>query len=190
MTTFRKLMPKRRTALAGGALLLTLAAAVTAVHAHDRGVAMAGMGHHGGMGAPMAMMGGPGVGLPMAGPMLERMLDGVAATPEQRSQIRAIAEAAATDLRALHDRGRALRQQGLQLFAQPSVDAAAAEAQRQTMMQHADQVSRRMTQAMLDVARVLTPEQRAQLVERLGQRREMMERHRRERMQLDGAPRS
>ena len=42
-----------------------------------------------------------------------------------------------------------------------------------------------MMQAMLEVSRVLTPEQRAQLAERMKQRREMMERHRRERRALE-----
>jgi Spy/CpxP family protein refolding chaperone len=44
-----------------------------------------------------------------------------------------------------------------------------------------------MMQAMLDVSRVLTPEQRKQLAERMQQRRSMMERHMNERRALDGA---
>jgi Spy/CpxP family protein refolding chaperone len=43
-----------------------------------------------------------------------------------------------------------------------------------------------MLQAMLDVSRVLTPEQRKQLAERMQQRRTMMERHRGERLQNEG----
>jgi Spy/CpxP family protein refolding chaperone len=157
-------------------------------------------GAHGGMGmpqggaGPMAMgagpMGGPADAGPMSGRMLERMLDSVGATAEQRSQIRAIADAASTDLKAQRDAGLALRQQAMQLFAQPDVDAGAVEAQRQKMLQHHDQVSRRMTQAMLDVSRVLTPEQRAQWAQRMTQRQEMMERHQIERMQWHAAPRS
>ena len=40
---------------------------------------------------------------------------------------------------------------------------------------------------MLDASAVLTPEQRKQLAERMQQRREMMERHMRERRALDGS---
>ena len=76
----------------------------------------------------------------------------------------------------------------MELFRQPTVDANAAEALRQQMLQQHDQASRRMLQAMLDVSRVLTPEQRAQLAQRMQQRREMMQRHEQERRQLEPAP--
>jgi Spy/CpxP family protein refolding chaperone len=169
---------------AGLALAVVAAAAMAPAHAHGGGMTgMSPIGHHAAMGP-----GGPGGGAPMIGRMLERMLDQVGATADQRTQIRAITDAAAADLRALQESGRTLRAESLQLFAQPNVDASAIEAQRQKMLQQHDQVSRRMTQAMLDVSRVLTPEQRAQWVERMSERRQMMERHQRERRQLD-APR-
>jgi protein CpxP len=142
------------------------------------------MPHHGGHG-------GPGGGMFMHGRMLERMLDGVNATEQQRTQIRQIAQQAAADLKGQREQSRALRQQQLQLFTQPNVDANAAEALRQQMLQQHDQASRRVMQAMLDASRVLTPEQRAQLAERMKQRRQMFERHRDERRSIDGgAPRS
>lgn len=170
------------------ALAATLALSFGAIaHAHG------GMGMHPGMGPMggpgMAMPGGPG-GLPMGGRMLDRWLDDVGATAEQRTQIRAIADAAAADLRAHHEAGMALRDEARRLFAQPTIDAAAAEAQRQKTMQHLDQASKRQLQAMLDVAAVLTPEQRARWSERMGQRRETMERHRHERRPTEGGPRS
>ena len=73
------------------------------------------------------------------------------------------------------------------LFTQPTVDARAAEALRQQMLAQHDQASQRMLQTMLDVSRVLTPEQRKTLSDRMQQRRSMMERHRHERQSLDGA---
>ena len=76
----------------------------------------------------------------------------------------------------------------MQLFAQPTVDAAAAEALRQQMLQQHDQASRRMMQSMLDVSRVLTPEQRKQMADHMAQRGDMMRRHMQERQQLQGAP--
>jgi len=124
----------------------------------------------------------------MHGRMSERMLDSVNATPEQRAQVKQITERAAADLKAQREAGRALREQGMQLFTQPVVDANAAEALRLQMMQQHDQASRRMMQAMLEVSRVLTPEQRKQLAERLAQRREMARRHLQERQSVEGAP--
>ena len=80
------------------------------------------------------------------------MLDGLNATDAQRSQIKQIAQAAADDLKA-PARGRAARcaSSSLQIFAAPTVDAAAAESLRQQMLPQHDQASRRMLQAMLDV---------------------------------------
>jgi Spy/CpxP family protein refolding chaperone len=131
---------------------------------------------------------GPGrgdmAGGPFMGRMSERMLDSVDATAEQRAQIRQITEAARADLRAQRDGRRALHEQAMDLFKQPTVDANAAEALRQQMLQQHDQASRRMLQAMLDVSRVLTPEQRARLAERAAQRRDMMKRHWQERQDL------
>ena len=49
----------------------------------------------------------------------------------------------------------------MQIFTAPTVDANAAEQCAPADAQHHDQMSRRVTRAMLDVASVLTPEQRA-----------------------------
>ena len=135
------------------------------------------------------MRGGAGMmGMAMQGRMVERMLDSVNATAEQRAQVKQISERAAADMKARHESGRALREQGMKLFTQPVVDANAAEALRQQMMQQHDQASRRMMQAMLEVSRVLTPEQRKLLAERMVQRGEMMQRHMQERRAIEGAP--
>jgi periplasmic protein CpxP/Spy len=145
----------------------------------------AGPGEHGMHG--MHGGGGQHRGMGMMGPrMVERMLDAVNATPEQRSQVQQIVRATHGDLQAQREAGRKLRDQQMQLFTQPTVDARAVETLRQQMLAQHDQASKRMAQAMLDVSRVLTPEQRKQLAERLQQRRGMMERHRAEREQLEG----
>ena len=134
------------------------------------------------------MRGGAGMmGMAMQGRMVERMLDSVNATAEQRAQVKQISERAAADMKARHESGRALREQGMKLFTQPVVDANAAEALRQQMMQQHDQASRRMMQAMLEVSRVLTPEQRKLLAERMAQRGEMMQRHMQERRAIEAA---
>ncbi|MEP7138326.1 MAG: Spy/CpxP family protein refolding chaperone [Caldimonas sp.] len=131
-----------------------------------------GMGHrmHGGMGG-MMFAGSPG----RMGRMIDRMLDGLNASDAQRAQIKQIAAAAAADLKSQARSGREVRQRGMQIFTAPTVDAAAAEQVRQQMLQEHDQMSRRMTQAMLDVARVLTPEQRARIGERMRDRQARME---------------
>ena len=59
--------------------------------------------------------------------MVDHMLDGLNATDAQRTQIRQIAQAAAADLKAQREAGRALRDKGMQIFTAPTVDAAAAE---------------------------------------------------------------
>lgn len=140
-----------------------------------------GQGHHGGHHHDHhagAMMGG-------SPRHIERMLDSVNATEEQRGQVRQIAEAAAADLKERRAARRALHQQQMELFTQPTVDANAVEALRRQMLSEHDRTSQRMTQAMLDISRVLTPEQRVQLAETMKSRRDTMKRHHRERRQLD-----
>lgn len=130
--------------------------------------------------------GGSGMGMMFGGRGLDRMLDSVNASAEQRTQIKAITERAAADMKAQRDAGQSTRDQFMTLFTQPTVDANAAEALRAQQMQRHEQASRRMTQAMIEVSRVLTVEQRKQLAERMQQRRSMMERHMNERRTLEG----
>ena len=158
---------------------IIVAAACTAVFAHAQGRDGPGAEGHGGPG--MMMFGGAPEHM---GRSLDRMLDGLNASEAQRSQIRQIAMAAATDLRAQRESGRALHDQAMQIFTAPSVDAAAAESLRQQMLARHDQASKRMLQAMLDVAKVLTPEQRARIGERMKDRQAMMK-DRMERMHRD-----
>jgi periplasmic protein CpxP/Spy len=129
------------------------------------------------------MHGGP-MG-PFGGRMLERALDSVNASTEQRTRIREIVKAAGDDVRQQHEASRGQREQLMTLFAQPTVDARAVETLRQQMVQQHDQSSRRWTQALLDASAVLTPEQRQQLAERMKKRRELMQRHMQERRALE-----
>ena len=135
----------------------------------ERGMERHGM-HGDGMGPGMMFGGSP----ERMGRMIDHMLDGVGATDAQRSQIKQIASAAAGDMKTQMEAGRGLRERGMQIFAAPTVDAAAAEQLRQQMLQQHDAMSKRTTQAMLDVARVLTPEQRAKLGERMKDRQSRM----------------
>jgi Spy/CpxP family protein refolding chaperone len=141
-------------------------------------------------GGPMPPHGEAGLmGGPFMGRGLDHLLTSVKATDAQRAQIKQITQAAAADLKAQHEAGHKLHEQGMALFTQPTVDPVAAEALRQQMLAQHDQASKRVLQAMLDISKVLTPEQRQQLAERLKKRHEMMRRHHHERAELDAAPR-
>lgn len=106
---------------------------------------------------------------------LDRALRQVKATDAQRTQIRAIVEQARTDVRAMHEQGRKLHDEGLALWAAPNLDEQAIEAHRQKMNALRDQTSGRMAKAMLEAGKVLQPEQRAELVKHLHARQERFE---------------
>jgi periplasmic protein CpxP/Spy len=135
--------------------------------------------------------GGGGRGFGMFGHMSERVLDSVNATADQKAQIKKIAEAAMTDLKSQRDAHTALRDEAMKAFAQPTVDANAVEALRQKMLTQHDTASKRISQAMVEASRVLTPEQRQQLADNMAKRGAMMKRHMEERRAIDGdKPRS
>ena len=163
----------RRMAL--GLMVAVAGTLAVSAWAHDRGP-RGGGGDMGGHGMFMAHGGHMGRGL-------DRMLDSVNATDAQRAQIKQIAQAAATDLKAQRDASRGQREQGLALFTAPVVDARAVEALRQQRLAQHDQSSKRMTQAMLDISAVLTPEQRVKLGEQMKQRAQKRQEH----MQRRGA---
>ena len=171
--------------------MLMAALSTLAVTAWAQPMPGMGMGGHHGMGGGGMMMGGSPERM---GRMMDRMLDGLGATDAQRTQIKQIAQAAAADLKAQREAGRGLHQRAMQLFTAPNVDAGAVEALRQQMLAQHDQASKRMSQAMIDMSRVLTPEQRAKIGDRIKERearmRDRMERMRREHpeMQRDRPP--
>jgi len=159
--------------------VVAIAAVGAAIGAHAQD--MEGVGGRGGQGP------GPRGGMMFGGASgemgrgIDRMLDGLGVTEAQRGQIKQITTSAAADLRSQSEARRALHEEGMQLFAAPTVDASAAESLRQRMLAQHDQSSKRMLQAMLDVSKVLTPEQRAKMAQRAKERQEIM----RERMQRE-----
>lgn len=165
--------PRRRSWMRWAALGGVAAASVVTMAAWAHNSGPGGMGPGGGM---MSMHGGGGGGGGgwFMGRGLDRMLDSVNASDEQRTQIRQIAEAARTEMQGQREAHRALRDRAMAVFSAPTVDAREAEAVRQAMLAQHDAASKRMTQAMLDVSRVLTPAQRTQLAERMKQRGEAM----------------
>ena len=99
--------------------------------------------------------------------MLKHLYVEVDATDAQKQQLGPIVKAAARDLLPMRDRMRDARLQAVALLSQPSIDRAAIEALRANQLQLAEQASKRFTEALADVADVLTPEQRKQLAERV-----------------------
>jgi Spy/CpxP family protein refolding chaperone len=93
------------------------------------------------------------------------------ATPDQHAKVQAIVERALGDLYPLRDQHRASRDAALKLLAADTVDRAGAEALRARQIALYDQASKRMMQAVLDVAEVLTPAQRDALAKEIAERR-------------------
>lgn len=135
-----------------------------------------------GIGAAGAMGGGDGMGRQFievgmrhgghfAGRGLGRALDAVDATAEQEDRIWAIIDDARTELRPMMREFRDTRTAVMDLMAAPTIDRAAAEALRVGRVAAIDEASKKMTAAALEAAEVLTPEQRARLVEHMKERR-------------------
>lgn len=129
-------------------------------------------------GAPMMGHEGMHRGMFGHGPM-RHLLHKAGASEAQRSQIEAIFKAAHDDLAGQRDAGRKLHEQMRALFAAPTIDAAAIEALRQRMSARHEAESKRMSQALIDAARVLTPEQRAKIAEAMQKRGARMSDHHR-----------
>jgi periplasmic protein CpxP/Spy len=99
--------------------------------------------------------------------VVHSMLSKVDASEAQQATIAGIVQAAMSDLRPLRDKHAEGHKAGGELLSQPSIDRAALESLRAERMQLAETASRRIAQAMADAAEVLTPAQRAVLVERM-----------------------
>ena len=113
--------------------------------------------------------------------MMEKMLDRVHATPEQRARIRAFQKNAWEHNRPLMEQMRSLRQQSMQLLSASTIDFGALENLRSKQMAIANQLSRQMTQTQYEIAQVLTPAQRQQAYT-------MMQERMKHRMDRNGHP--
>ena len=100
--------------------------------------------------------------------MLKHLYVEVDATDAQKQQLAPIVKAAAADLLPLRTQMRDARRQAIALLSQERVDRSALETLRAQQLQLAEQGSKRITQALADVADVLTVDQRKQLAERIG----------------------
>jgi Spy/CpxP family protein refolding chaperone len=93
------------------------------------------------------------------------MLSRVGATDAQRTQVKAQVSDALRDLTPLREQHVEHRQAMLERLAQPTVDRAALEQLRQAELQLAEKASARLLQAVAGIADVLSPDQRAALVQ-------------------------
>lgn len=105
---------------------------------------------------------------------IDRFLKGVDATDAQRAQIKQIVRAAGADLKPIHEAVRGLRKHSQTLFTAPVVDARAVEANRVQLVAQHDQASKRISQAMIEISTVLSPEQRTRLAAQVKQRQDRM----------------
>ncbi|EXL06773.1 Spy/CpxP family protein refolding chaperone [Aquamicrobium defluvii] len=146
--------------VAGGVAVLALA-----------GIGAAGaMGGADSMGRHMVQIGMKHGG-PFAGRGLGSALDAVDATAEQEDRIWAIIDGARAELRPVMREFRDTRSAVMDLIAAPTIDRAAAEKLRAGRIAAIDEASKKMTAAALEAAEVLTPEQRARLVENMKERK-------------------
>jgi protein CpxP len=156
------------TVLGLGVATLATVGALTA-HRHAGAMGFGEHGHgpggwHGGMGGMGDM--DPAVAAKRIDARVAYMLAEVDATPEQRERIATILKGLANDMQQNRQRHMQARRQSLELLAAPTIDRAQLEKLRVEQMQLGDVTSRRMLQAMMDSAEVLSPEQRAKLIER------------------------
>jgi Spy/CpxP family protein refolding chaperone len=92
------------------------------------------------------------------------VLKKVNATDEQRARIKAIVATTLQELAPARDEHREHREAFLAALTQPSVDRGSLEDLRRAELQLAEGASQRIVTALADIADVLTPEQRAELV--------------------------
>ncbi|MEN9895791.1 MAG: hypothetical protein RIR97_1643 [Pseudomonadota bacterium] len=98
-----------------------------------------------------------------------KMLDLAKATPEQKEKLTAIFEKAKADMKPEDDKSgpRGMRNEIMTLLSAPTIDKAAVEKVRADHVAMMDTRSKAMTTALMEAADILTPEQRATLVENM-----------------------
>lgn len=127
-----------------------------------------GWGHGGGYSRHMGEQGGRGGGWMMG--RVDRALDSVGATAEQKQKIRSQLEALRPEMMAMRDSRRALRTDLDKLLRADQPDRAAIEKIRVERMAQMDAASRRMSEALITASETLSPQQRQQLLDRMQRR--------------------
>lgn len=120
-----------------------------------------GDGPRGGGGMHGQRHGGPGFGGPA------RIFSELDLTDEQEDKIFAIMDNVRSEARPLMREFRDTREDLAQLLGAATIDKAAVEALRADRVAKADEASKKLTEALVSAAEVLTPEQRAKAIEML-----------------------
>ena len=105
--------------------------------------------------------------------MLKHLYVELDATAEQKQKIAPIVKQAARDMMPMREAMMGARGKAMGLFTAERIDRAAIEALRADRVQAMESATRRLSQALMDVAEVLTPAQRKTLGERMARRRGM-----------------
>jgi Spy/CpxP family protein refolding chaperone len=157
---------RRRFWLAGGGILIGLAAlaAVAPRASAYRALAGHGFGGHGRRGFGAHVLKDPAAAKQHAGVAVEWVLRGVSATEEQKQQARRITDRLIDEIRPSLEKHHAFREAMARELAKPEIDRGALERLRQEEIALADQASKAAVAAIADLGEVLTPEQRADLV--------------------------
>jgi Spy/CpxP family protein refolding chaperone len=92
------------------------------------------------------------------------LMSRVKASEEQRQQVKTMVQEALKDLLPVREQHLAQRQTLLEVLKQPTVDRQRLEELRQAKLQLAETASSRLADTIADIANVLTPEQRAELM--------------------------
>ena len=98
---------------------------------------------------------------------VERLGWAVDASTEQKSKINAVAQKAADDLFELRAKHLEARKQIIATLAAPTIDRARLEILRADQMKLAEAATKRVSEAVADIAEVLTAGQRADLAQRI-----------------------
>ena len=103
-----------------------------------------------------------------------QVLDDIDATAEQEDKLWDIIDKTRSEMRPAFREFRETREEIAGILGAPTIDRAALEKLRSERIATIDATSKRMTEALANAAEVLTPEQRAKLIERF---KEMHEGH-------------
>jgi periplasmic protein CpxP/Spy len=155
--------PWRRVAIAGAIAVVAMGVGAAA--------ATNGVSTFYGPAMHVAMNTGGGMGKGFIDRRFGQIMDEIGASREQSEKLRGIFEAARDDLMPARSDFESIRGEMTALISAPKIDREAAERMRAQRVEAIDRASRRMTDAFIEAAEVLTPEQRLVLVENMKDRR-------------------
>jgi periplasmic protein CpxP/Spy len=102
---------------------------------------------------------------------VDRVLDQVDASDDQKTRIKGTLARLAPEMKALHDEKAKLHEAGKKALLAENVDASEVERLRREVLRLADRGTTLVSRAMVEVATVLRPDQRKELVEHMEEHR-------------------